>query len=214
MNRLVRDLCAAGVLTNKNVRNAFHEVDRKDFVPAALRDCAYENRPLDIGDDQTISQPYTVAFMLDLLAPKNGETIMDIGHGSGWTTALLAHCVGEQGRVCAVEIIPKLCAFGKKNVAKYPELLRRVEFYCGDARDVVPKKIPNAILVSAALPIQKNSIESIPALWRTYLAKGGRIVAPIEQSIWLFVKRDNEVFEAHEYPGFVFVPFVEKQAGI
>ena len=105
-----------------SIIEAFEKVDRKDFVPEELKDKAYLNTPLPIGYGQTISQPLTVAFMLELLQPQAGDKVLEIGSGSGWQTALLAHMVSGgngRGKVIAVELIPELMAFGRKNVAKY-----------------------------------------------------------------------------------------------
>ena len=77
MDNLIKD----GVLKNKRLIGAFRAVDRKDFVPENLKEFAYIDEPLPIGGEQTISQPWTVAFMLELLGPKPGENIMEIGYG-------------------------------------------------------------------------------------------------------------------------------------
>ncbi|KKT86463.1 MAG: Protein-L-isoaspartate O-methyltransferase [Parcubacteria group bacterium GW2011_GWA1_Parcubacteria_45_10] len=76
--------------------SAFEKIDRKDFAPKEFELEAYEDYPLPIGFEQTISQPWTVAFMMELLQPQSGEKILDIGSGSGYTTALLAYCVSQQ----------------------------------------------------------------------------------------------------------------------
>jgi len=91
---------------------AFQHVDRRDFVAPDYVDQAYLDRPLPIGHAQTISQPTTVAMMLELLQPQAGQEILDIGSGSGWTTALLGHVVGKDGSVLGLELLPKLVGFG------------------------------------------------------------------------------------------------------
>ena len=111
---LARYLEEKGVLKSPLLISAFEEVDRADFVPAKLYDFAYEDHPLDIGWGQTISQPYTVSFMLELLSLEEGNIVMDVGYGSGWTTALISHAVGDRGKVYAIERVPELCDFGKK----------------------------------------------------------------------------------------------------
>ena len=93
-----------GVLKTPVLKAAFKVVDRKDFVAGDYAIEAYEDYPLPIGYGQTISQPTTVAFMCELLGPKRGDKILDLGSGSGWTTALLAHVVGPEGSVVGVEI--------------------------------------------------------------------------------------------------------------
>ncbi len=116
---LVEHLIKRGVLKTPKIIEAFKKIDRKDFVKEEFLEEAYFDTPLPIGFGQTISQPYTVAFMLELLEPKEGDTVLDIGSGSGWTTALLAYIVGNKGKVIGVERIKELVEFGKKNLAKY-----------------------------------------------------------------------------------------------
>ena len=99
MKYLIKELMAEGILKTPSIIEAFEKVDRKDFVPEELKDKAYLNTPLPIGYGQTISQPLTVAFMLELLQPQAGDKVLEIGSGSGWQTALLAHMVsGGNGR--------------------------------------------------------------------------------------------------------------------
>ncbi|MBU4353125.1 L-isoaspartyl protein carboxyl methyltransferase, partial [Patescibacteria group bacterium] len=90
MNQLLKELIGAGVLKNQFVIAAFQKIDRKDFVTEECKNEAYLNVPLPIGYGQTISQPLTVAFMLEILQPEKGNKILEIGSGSGWQTALLS----------------------------------------------------------------------------------------------------------------------------
>ena len=95
---LVDELVADGVLKSPHIIEAFRAIKREDFVNEDMRDAAATvNAPLPIGHGQTISQPWTVAFMLELLEPEGGQRVLDIGAGSGWTTALLAHIVSKKG---------------------------------------------------------------------------------------------------------------------
>src|SRR3989344_3150102 len=123
---LADELIKKGVLKNKRLIEAFRAVDRKDFVPENMKELAYADEPLPIGEEQTISQPWTVAFMLELLDPKPAENIMEIGYGSGWQTALLA---ASGANVYAIERVERLCELGKKNVKKY---FNTVKFFCQD----------------------------------------------------------------------------------
>ena len=99
------------------VRAAFEAVPREGFLPAEARRRASYDGPIDIGHGQTNSQPWTVASMLRLLDVRSGHHVLDVGAGSGWTTALLAHLVGPQGRVRGVEVVPELAAWGAENLA-------------------------------------------------------------------------------------------------
>jgi protein-L-isoaspartate(D-aspartate) O-methyltransferase len=98
------------------VAAAIRAVPRQDFLPAAQRGYARRDAPLPIGHDQTNSQPTTVRQMLELLDARPGHHVLDVGSGSAWTTALLAHLVGSQGRVVGVERVPELVAFGADNL--------------------------------------------------------------------------------------------------
>ncbi len=108
MEDLVKHLERHGLLKNESVRDAFLAVDRADFVPERAKKMAYVDRPLSIGEGQTISQPLVVAFMLEALRPREGDKIMDVGVGSGWQTGLLAKIVGDKGKIDAIEVIPQL----------------------------------------------------------------------------------------------------------
>jgi protein-L-isoaspartate(D-aspartate) O-methyltransferase len=203
---LIEDLIKEGWLKTPKIIEAFRRIKRIDFLPENLKDLAELNEALPIGYGQTISQPLVVAFMLELLNPKEGEKILDVGSGSGWTTALLAQMVGEKGKVIAIDIIPELVEFGKKNVAKYNFIEKGiVEFICADGSKGYQKESPyDKILASA------SAKECYPA-WKEQLKVGGRIVTPIGTSIWLFIKKSEKQFEEFEYPGFVFVPLIEKK---
>jgi len=218
---LIDSLIQEGYLKTPRIIEAFKKIKRVDFLPEDLKDLAELNEALPISFGQTISQPLVVAFMLELLEPKEGEKILDIGSGSGWTSALLGEIVGSNGKVIAIEIVPELVEFGKKNVGKYNFVEKGiVEFICADGYKGYEKEAPfDKILVSA-------TAIRIPDSWKKQLKVGGRIVTPINSSIWLFIKKSEKkgdepsahlnsvqedfVFEQIEYPGFVFVPLIEK----
>lgn len=202
--KLINELIRDGWLKTPRIIEAFKKIKRIDFLPENLKDLAELNEALPIGFGQTISQPLVVAFMLELLQPKEGEKILDIGSGSGWTSALLAEIVGEKGKVIAIEIIPQLKDFGEKNVAKYNFVKKGiVKFICGDGSKGYEKEAPyDKILVSA-------TAKKCYLSWKKQLKVGGRIVTPISSSIWFFIKKSETEFEEFEYPGFVFVPLVE-----
>jgi protein-L-isoaspartate(D-aspartate) O-methyltransferase len=202
---LVDSLIQQGWLKTPRIIGAFREIKRVDFMPEDMRDLAELNEALPIGFGQTISQPLVVAFMLEQLQPEPGNKILDVGSGSGWTTALLACIVSPKGKVTAIEINPELMEFGKKNTAKYNFVEKGIaEFICADASSGHKQGSPfDRILASA-------SAKEIPEAWKKQLKIGGRIVAPIGSSIWLFVKKSETEFEKREYPGFAFVPLVKK----
>lgn len=202
MNDLIEELKREGVLKNQDILRAFESIDRKNFVPKEYANEAYNNYPLPIGHSQTISQPFTVAFMLDLLNPQSDEKILDVGSGSGWTTALLAAAVGQRGRIYGVEIIPELVAFGKNNLAKYNFVHASIE-QAGKTLGL-PEKAPfDKILVSAAG-------ESLPEELIKQLKTGGILVIPIKENIWKIKKVTDKETRVEKFPGFAFVLLVEK----
>ena len=203
MKYLIKELMEEGILKTPSIIEAFEKVDRKDFVPEELKDRAHLNTPLPIGSGQTISQPLTVAFMLELLQPEKGNKILEIGSGSGWQTALVAHMVSGGGKVFAAELIPELMAFGRKNVAKYGFIKNKiVEFHSFNATKGMPEEAPFDRIISAA------SGMDLPAAWKEQLKIGGRIVAPVKDAIHLLVKKSETEFEESIYPGFAFVPLI------
>ena len=204
MNELTDSLIKRGILRSPEIINAFCNIDRKNFVPDEYAESAYEDHPLPIGYNQTISQPTTVAFMLELLAVRRGDTVLDVGSGSLWQSALLAYIVGPKGHVFAIEIIPELKELGEKNIGKYGFIQSGVvTCLCMNAQNGIPEKAPFDRIIAAASGV------AVPRAWKEQLKIGGRIVIPIKESIYLFVKKKDGKFEEREYPGFVFVPFVE-----
>ena len=200
---LVDSLIQEKWLKTKRLIKAFKTIKRKDFLPEDIKSLDELNQALPIGSGQTISQPLTVAFMLELLQPEEGDKILDIGSGSGWTTALLAEIAGEKGKVIAIEVIKEVKEFGEKNVKKYG--FENIDYVLGDGTKGFKKCSPyDKILVSAA------SSSGVPKESKKQLKISGRLVIPIENSIWLFIKKDDKNFQEKEHPGFVFVPLVNK----
>ena len=224
---LIDNLIQDGWLKTPRIIDAFRKIKRIDFLPARIgyaegvaggpaspsqggpediKSLAELNEALPIGKGQTISQPLVVAFMLEQLQPELGEKILDIGFGSGWTTALLACITGGQGKIISMEIIPELKKFGENNVAKYNFIEKGiVEFICGDASKGYKKEAPfDKILASAAVQ------GKIPQAWKEQIKIGGRIVTPVGSSIWVLEKKSEKEFKETEYPGFAFVPLIQK----
>ena len=154
-NQLAAFLKETGVLKSAKVISAFETVDRRDFVPEEMKNLAYVDEPLPIGFGQTISQPSTVAFMLERLDVCDGDIVFDVGSGSGWQAALLAHIVGPTGKIYTAEIIPELCEFAQENIKEYPELVERLVSECGNAatgvQSLPPRESLDKIIAAATL---------------------------------------------------------------
>lgn len=188
----------SGVLHSAEIAKAFEDIDRKYFIPDEYNEHIYLDRPLPIGGGQTISQPSTVAFMLELLGVEKGDNVLDIGSGSGWTTGLLGSLVGENGRVEGLERVERLVEIGKNNIAKLNMPYIGIE----KAADKLgkPGKTFDAILVSA-------SAEELPKELFDQLNMGANLVIPIRNSIFKF-KKTQQGIESKEYTGFAFVPLI------
>lgn len=203
---LVSSLIEEGYLKTPRIIKAFRRIKRTDFMSDESKGFAGADEAFSIGFGQTISQPLVVALMIEKLEPKEGDKILDIGSGSGWTTSLLSEIVGKQGKVFGIEVIPELVNFGKENTSKYNFVNRKIaKFICADGTKGYECEAPfDRILCSAA------AFKNIPSAWKEQLKIGGRIVTPIDNSIWLFVKKTKDDFEETEFPGFIFVPLVSK----
>lgn len=210
-DELQKELITEGYLHSPTLIDAFGAVDRAHFVPASRKDEAYGNYPLPIGHDQTISQPLTVAFMLELLEPKAGDSVLEVGAGSGWQTALLSVLVGgaeddgrPTGKVIAVERIAALAALAERNIAAAGIPTRtNITLVVNDGTKGVPAEAPFDRIIAAAAP------ERIPDAWKEQVKIGGRIVAPLRESIVVLRKTGHDTFETKQYFGFTFAPLIE-----
>jgi protein-L-isoaspartate(D-aspartate) O-methyltransferase len=175
-------------------------VPRHLFVPEDLRRSAYEDRPLPIGEGQTISQPYIVALMTDLLDPHAGDRILEIGAGSGYQAAILGELASD---VITVERIPSVAAQARRNLASAGA--RPVEVVLGDGTLGYAAKAPyQGILVTAGTP-------EVPPPLIGQLADGGRLVAPVgPHGIQELVRilREGERIRRESHGGVVFVPLI------
>ncbi len=187
---------------SKEILDAFSKVKREKFIPENMKHMAYDDNALPIGEGQTISQPYTIAKMLELLSLKKSQKVLEIGTGCGYVLALISEIVGNKGKVYGIEIIKSLAYKSKVNLSDY----NNVEVYCANGSNGLPEKSPfDRIIISAAL-------EEIPGKLIEQLREGGIIVAPIgsqyEQALTSFQKINNKLELREEIQGFVFVPFV------
>lgn len=204
MSKLVNNLIRDGYLKSDAIIGALEHIRRIEFVPKELELEVDADVALPIGYGQTISQPLVVAIMLELLDPKKGQKILDVGSGSGWTTALLAHIVGPEGKVIAVDIIQALAEFGERNADKFGFVKKGIaEFHNADGSKGFPSEAPyDRILVSA------SASDEIPQALKDQLKIGGKMVIPYRNSIVYLEKESADKFYKEEFPGFTFVPFV------
>ncbi len=205
-DNLIQQLIEDGVLKLPAIIDAFRVVDRAKFVPTELHDHVYANIPLPIGYGQTISQPLTVAIMLELLQPQAKEHCLDVGAGSGWVTALLATLVGPRGRVTAVERLRPLTALAERNLK--PLNLPQATVRSGDASHGWADGAPYDVIHVAA------ATATLPGELKQQLTVGGRLVIPVGQDVQdlaLITKISDTTFTERRYPGFQFVPLISEQ---
>lgn len=187
-------------MARDRISQAFDAFPRKLFLPNSAKQSAGIDAPISIGFNQTNSQPSTVRKMLEWLDVQPGSSVLDIGSGSGWTTALLSYLAGENGHVVAVERIPTLVDMGRENCKKAN--VRNAEFH--QAKEGIfgwPEGAPyDRILVSAAA-------DELPEELLDQLKEGGRMEVPVRTSIWVVEKQSRGVRKT-EHPGFYFVPLL------
>ncbi|WP_435746174.1 protein-L-isoaspartate O-methyltransferase family protein [Nocardioides sp. SYSU DS0663] len=182
------------------VAAAFAATPRADFLPDTVRDHAAHDGPLAIGHGQTNSQPRTVETMLRLLEVRPGHRVLDVGTGSGWTTALLAHLTGPGGSVVGTEIVPELVEMGRTHLARcarpWASITRADPEVPGD-----PGRAPyDRVLVSAGA-------SELPEALVAQLADGGRMVIPVAGQMLVVDRRGEEVVVRRE-GHYRFVPLV------
>ncbi len=196
---LIKHLIDRDALKSEIIIDAFKHIDRVDFVSDPTASNIYADYPLSIGFKQTISQPTTVAMMFEMLSPEKGEKILDVGSGSGWTTALLSYIAGETGQVTGVERIPSLVEFGKANLRKYN--FPNAEIIPAGKVLGIPGEKFDRILVSA-------SADDFPSELAQQLKTGGRLVIPVLDSIYEITKKENGELDGIRHYGFTFVPLI------
>jgi protein-L-isoaspartate(D-aspartate) O-methyltransferase len=196
---LIDHLIKRRVLVTRSIIDALSKMDRINFIRPEDLNRAYMDNPLSIGYGQTISQPYTVVFMLELLQPEKGNKVLDIGSGSGWTTALLAYIVQKEGSVLGMEKASDLVKFGKSNIEKYNFTNAKI-VQSGEELGK-PEEQFDRILVSAAA-------REVPDELVDQLKIGGRMVIPVQSSIYKVYKVSEDQVEKDENYGFSFVPLI------
>ena len=197
---MVKNQIEARNVYNAATLKAMRTVPRHEFVPSDMRAYAYEDRPLAIGNGQTISQPYIVAFMTSVIKPRPEHKVLEIGTGSGYQAAVLAEIVSE---VYTIEIIPALAEEAEKKfkALNYQNIHTRV----GDGYHGWPEEAPFDAIVVTAAP------DKIPAPLIEQLKEGGKLVIPVGpkysvQSLQLVTRKNGKTTTTNLFP-VRFVPF-------
>lgn len=199
-NKLAEIVEAKGI-TDKKVLEAIKTIPRHLFLDSGFEDHAYQDKAFPIGADQTISQPYTVAFQTELLQVKPNDKILEIGTGSGYQTAILLHL---KARVYTIERQQELFKKTKLFFTKMGYRPKKMIF--GDGYKGLPEDAPfDGIIVTAGAP-------EVPKALMSQLKVGGRLVIPVgedEQVMTLFLRKSEKEFEKRELGAFRFVPLLE-----
>ncbi|WP_297702622.1 protein-L-isoaspartate(D-aspartate) O-methyltransferase [uncultured Eudoraea sp.] len=199
-NKLV-DIIAAKNIKNKNVLDAIRSVPRHLFMDSSFEDHAYQDKAFPIAAEQTISQPYTVAFQTELLELNPGDKILEIGTGSGYQTAVLLKL---KARVFTIE--RQLELFKKTSLFFKKMGYRPKKIIFGDGYKGLPGEAPfEGIIVTAGAP-------EIPKALLSQLKIGGKLVIPVgleDQIMTRIIRKSEKEFERQEFGSFRFVPLLE-----
>jgi len=202
--RMVREQIEARGIRNADVLRVMRSTPRHLFVPEDLREYAYSDRPLPIGLGQTISQPYVVALMTELLAAGKTDRVLEIGTGSGYQAAILA---GTAKHVYTIEIVPELANSARERLAAMGS--KNITVRLGDGYKGWPEEAPfDRIILTAAPP-------EIPQTLIEQLTRGGRLVAPVgdspaTQELVLVEKAAGGEIRRRAVTPVMFVPMVGK----
>ena len=201
-NQLANVLKAKGI-TDKNVLDAIKKIPRHLFIDSSFEDYAYQDKAFPIAAEQTISQPYTVAFQTQMLTIHKGDTILEIGTGSGYQTAVLLEL---KTQVFTIERQQELF---KKTSLLLPKLgYMPKKFIFGDGYKGYEEKAPfDKIMVTAGAPF-------VPKALLSQLKIGGKLLIPVgenKQIMTLFIRKSEKEFDKEELGSFVFVPMLEEK---
>ncbi len=189
---------------DKRVLEAMFEVPRHEFVPPLYQEAAYDDRPIVIGEGQTISQPYMVAVMTEAAEVEPGDKVLEIGTGSGYQAAILAHLGAE---VITMERIARLAEAARERLSRLG--YGGIQVIAEDGSSGYPAGAPySGIVVTAAAP-------AVPRVLASQLAEGGRLVIPVgslQFQILQVIRKSGEGLTVKDLDPCQFVPLVGKQA--
>lgn len=201
-NLLAETLISKGI-NSKDVLDAIRTIPRHLFLDSSFEDHAYQDKAFPIGAEQTISQPYTVAFQTQLLEIQPKNKILEIGTGSGYQTAVLQQLKAQ------IYTIERQTELFKKNKNFFPKMgIRPKKAILGDGYKGLPEEAPfDGIIVTAGAPL-------VPKPLLAQLKMGGRLVIPVgveEQIMTLIIRKSESEFEKREFGSFRFVPMLENK---
>lgn len=200
-HQMVQQQLRARGLSDERVLQAMQTVPREIFLPPEIQKFAYQDRALPIAHGQTISQPYTVAFMCEALGLTGTEKVLEVGTGSGYSACVLSRLARQ---VFSIERIPELAAVAQRRITTLG--YDNVEVTCGDGTLGLPDEAPfDAIIVTAGAP-------ELPSAYAQQIANGGRIIIPVgdarsSQRMCRLTRRDDELL-TEDLGGFLFVPLI------
>ena len=201
---LVKQLILERRIKSKEVEKAFLEVKREEFVPENIKNYAYIDSPLEIGNGQTISAPHMVAIMVEGLDIKKGQKILEIGAGSGYHAAIVSRLVGNKGHVYSIERFTSLGENAKKNLEKTK--IENVTIEIGDGSEGLQKYAPyDRIYVTCAAP-------DIPQPLIDQLKDGGKLMIPVGRMFCQLelIEKVKDKIHSKNLGGCAFVPLVGK----
>ncbi|MCA9365045.1 MAG: protein-L-isoaspartate O-methyltransferase [Candidatus Moranbacteria bacterium] len=206
MSKMVNTLMRQGYLKTDRVIEAFSDVDRAEFLPEKYQRYADANIPLPVGGGQIITQPAAAAVMLELLDLQEGQSVLNVGVSTGWTTTLLDHVVGKNGVVVGIEIDADILEQAKKNLSNFGFISanNNVTLVCKNGIEGYVEKAPyDRILVSATASMEP------PQALKDQLKVGGRMVIPVGENVLMIEKTSETDYVTKERPGFGLMPLVE-----
>jgi protein-L-isoaspartate(D-aspartate) O-methyltransferase len=202
--RMVYGLRSSGHIRSQRIADAMLAVPRHLFLPPSLREQAYSDTPLHIGEGQTISAPHMVAIMAEALDLRPGQRVLEVGAGSGYHAAVMVELVRPGGKVYTIERLPALVRMARENLeaAGYAAMVEVAE---GDGTNGLPEHAPyDRISVAAAAP-------KVPEPLKGQLSDGGKMLVPVGGPWYqdlVMVTRTKGRFRIENLGGCVFVPLI------